>query len=97
MLIHSNWFSEIFFFFFKFLPGQRKEGADGRSAVITRSNFDEAVVLDENGIAGQIAVDDGRRARMQKTANQRINMLIDHHLSSFLVNQFFFNWQLFTW
>ena len=46
-------------------------------------------MLDENGIAGQIAVDDGRRARMQKTANQRINMLIDHHLSSFLVNHFF--------
>jgi hypothetical protein len=90
MLIHSNCFNGNVFFRKKDSSRvNERKGRMGGVRVITRSNFDEPVVLDENGIAGQIAVDDGRRARMQKTANQRITMLIDHYPSSFLANHFF--------
>lgn len=36
--------------------------------VSTRADLDEAVVLNEDGVAGQVPVDDGGAAGVQKTA-----------------------------
>ena len=40
--------------------------------VLTWSDLDESVVLDEDGVGRQVAVDDGRRARVKVAAEKRV-------------------------
>ncbi len=39
--------------------------------ISTWANLDEAVVLDEDGVTGQVAVDDGRFAGVQVAGDKR--------------------------
>lgn len=43
----------------------------GHGPPSTRANFDEAVVLDEDGVTGQVPMDDGRVAGVQKAERGR--------------------------